>query len=85
MPSSRMNRQAPMTVWLPLLTELKTMLYVVLRASGITRAELARRLGWHREQVDRLFRLDHASKLDQIEAAFQALEKHLDVRVRELA
>jgi hypothetical protein len=27
-----------------------------------------RRLGWNRESVDRLFRLDHASRLDQIEA-----------------
>jgi hypothetical protein len=27
-----------------------------------------RRLGWNRESVDRLFRLDHASRLDQIKA-----------------
>src|SRR3954466_2870553 len=34
---------------LPALTALKVELYRQLRASGITRAELARRLGWKRE------------------------------------
>jgi len=60
-------------------TELKVSLYRTLRQLGVTRAELARRLGWHREQVDRLFRLDHASRLDQIEAAFEALGFRLDL------
>jgi antitoxin HicB len=60
-------------VSLPLLTELKTELYRACRAQGVIRAELARRLDWNRESVDRLFRLDHASRLEQIEAAFRAL------------
>lgn len=72
-------------VKLPALTALKAQLYIVLRESGITRAELARRLGWHREQVDRLFRLDHASRLDRLEAAFNALQRELDVRLLDAA
>ena len=60
-------------VSLPLLTELKVGLYAACRAQAVTRAELVRRLGWNRESVDRLFRLDHASKLSQIEAAYRAL------------
>jgi antitoxin HicB len=68
-------------VKLPTMTALKLQLYVVLRESSTTRAELARRLGWHREQVDRLFRLDHASRLDRLEAAFGALQRELDVGV----
>lgn len=68
-------------VKLPLMTALKVDLYQALRASGTTRAALARSLGWHREQVDRLFRLDHASRLDQIEAAFRALHLDVDLRV----
>lgn len=48
---------------------------------GVKKAELARRLGWHMPQVDRLFDLRHASRLDQIEAAARALGKHLEVRV----
>lgn len=58
-------------------TLLKLGLYNSLRLQGLTRAELARRLGWHREQVDRLFRLDHASKLDQLDAAFHALGEEI--------
>ena len=48
-------------------------LYMICSRRGVSRAELARRLEWHREQVDRLFRLDHKSRLDQMEAAFVAL------------
>jgi antitoxin HicB len=72
-------------VRLPLMTELKVSLYHALRHSDITRAELMRRLKWNRESVDRLFRLDHASRLDQLEAAFHALGKDIDVRIKEPA
>ena len=60
-------------------TTFKISLYRTLGQTGVTRAELARRLGWHREQVDRLFRLDHASRLDQLEAAFNALGFRIDL------
>jgi antitoxin HicB len=40
-----------------------------------------RRLGWNRESVDHLFRLDHASRLDQLEAAFKALGRSVDVSI----
>jgi len=56
---------------------------MVLRESDTTQAELSRRLGWHREKVDRLFRLDHASKLDRLEAAFRALQYELDLDIHE--
>lgn len=49
---------------------------------GIKKAELARRLGWHTPQVDRLFDLEHASRFDQIEAAARALGRSLEVKVR---
>ncbi len=70
-------------VKLPLLTELKIGLYVAARDRDVTRAELARRLGWNRESVDRLFRLDHLSRLGQVEDAYRALG--LSLRVEALA
>lgn len=73
------------TVALPLLTALKLNLYWALRNSGITRAELTRRLGWNRESVDRLFRLDHKSRLEQVESAFAALGRVVDLEIREAA
>ncbi|HWG05850.1 MAG TPA: type II toxin-antitoxin system HicB family antitoxin, partial [Beijerinckiaceae bacterium] len=36
---------------LPLMTSLKVQLYCLLRERGVTRADLARSLNWHREQV----------------------------------
>jgi antitoxin HicB len=60
-------------VEVPLMVYIKSALYMFCRVKGISRAELARSLKWHREQVDRLFRLDHKSQLDQLEAAFKAI------------
>lgn len=70
-------------VLLPPMTTLKVELYWALREAGITRAELGRRLNWKRESVDRLFRIDHTSKLAQIEQAARALKKDIDVRIVE--
>ena len=55
--------------------------YQAMTEQGIKKAELARRLGWHMPQVDRLFDLRHASKLDQIEAAAIVLGRHIEVTV----
>lgn len=55
--------------------------YQAMTEQGIKKAELARRLGWHMPQVDRLFDLRHASRLDQIEAAARVLGRQLEVRV----
>lgn len=68
-----------------LLTELKVKLHNAMVGSGLTRADLQRRLSWQRESVDRLFRLRHNSRLDQIQAAFEALGKGVDVDIRDAA
>ncbi|MGO8737746.1 type II toxin-antitoxin system HicB family antitoxin [Rhodoblastus sp.] len=68
---------------LPILTALKVGLYRALQEEKITRAELQRRLHWpHREQVDRLFRQDHASQFPQIEAAFRALHRSHEISIK---
>lgn len=55
--------------------------YQAMTEQGIKKAELARRLGWHVPQVDRLFDLKHASRFDQLEAAARALGRTIEVRV----
>ena len=55
--------------------------YQAMTDQGIKKAELARRLGWHMPQIDRLFDLRHASKFDQIEAAANVLGKRVRVEV----
>lgn len=54
-------------------------LYQAMTEQNIRKAELARRLGWHVPQVDRLFDLRHASKFDQIEAAARVLGRSVQV------
>jgi antitoxin HicB len=72
-------------VGLSALQSAKAELYMAFRASGIRKAELARRLGIPKTTVDRLFDLDHRSRLDQLEAAFAALGKRLAVEIRNAA
>lgn len=82
--AGRLKRNEAM-VRLPALSALKLELFWALRDAGITRAELGRRLRWNRESIDRLFRLDHASRLDQIEAALRALGRYVSVSVEKAA
>src|SRR5215470_12572403 len=53
--------------------------YRALREAGISKAELARRIGVAPQQAQRLFDIHHASRLDQIDAALAALGRHLVV------
>lgn len=55
--------------------------YKAMTEQGVKKAELARRLGWHMPQVDRLFDLRHASRMDQIEAAAAALGRRIEITV----
>ena len=55
--------------------------YQAMTEQGIKESELARRLGWHMPQIDRLFDLRHASKLDQIEAAASVLGKRVKLQI----
>jgi antitoxin HicB len=64
---------------LPTLTSVKVMLYQGMREQGIGKAELARRLGWHLPQVDRVLDVQHRSGLDQMEAALGAIGRRLHV------
>jgi|SRR5579883_2706627 len=70
-------------VTLPALSEAKLALYEAMRASRVSKAELARRLNCHLPQVDRRLDLMHHSRLDQLEAAFGVLGKVLSNEIRE--
>lgn len=70
---------------LPALAEAKIGLYRSMRAKNVRKADLARRIGWQKSQVDRLLDLKHASRLDQIETALKALDKRLTVQVEDAA
>jgi antitoxin HicB len=81
LPIASKPRKGQKTVRPSALEYAKLGVYQTMMEQGIKKAELARRLGWHTPQVDRLFDLRHASKLDQIEAAANALGKHVRVEI----
>ena len=76
---------SPWIVRLPPLTIAKVELYRAVRAAGVSKAELGRRLGWHGPQVDRLFDLNHRSAIEHIDQALRVIGKRLDVSVRDAA
>ena len=64
---------------LPTLTSVKLMLYRGMREKAVGKAELARCLGWHLPQVDRVLDVQHKSRLDMIDAALGAIGQRLHV------
>jgi antitoxin HicB len=70
---------------LPALAVAKVELYRAFLASGIRKAELARRLGTSKGNIDRLFDLHHSTRIEQLEAAFRTIGKRMDIEIREAA
>lgn len=68
-----------LTVTLPALSEAKVLLWNEMFKQKLRKADLARLLNVHTPQIDRLFDLHHASKLDFVEQAAKALGKTLAV------
>jgi antitoxin HicB len=77
LPSSPEVDDSRPLVALPALTAAKLEAYRAMRAAGISKRQLAERLGWQPSQVTQLFDGRHASRLDQIEAALAALGRRL--------
>jgi len=72
-------------VRVPALSEAKFGLYSALRASGVRKIDLARRLKCSPSQIDRLLDITHHSRLDQIEAAFAVIGKRLAIEIQDAA
>lgn len=59
----------------------KLAVYQAMREENMRKSELARMLGWHMPQVDRLLDIRHASKLSAVESALAALGRDLWVGI----
>jgi antitoxin HicB len=66
-------------VGLPALTAAKFELYRAMRAEGLSKDELALRLGWSPSQITRLFDGRQTVRIDHVEAALAALGRRLVV------
>ena len=82
LPRPSKPRRGQRTVRPSALEGAKLGVYQAMTEQGVRKAELARRLGWHLPQVDRLFDLTHASRFEHIEAAARALGRTIGVQVR---
>ena len=72
-------------VTLPALSAAKIELYRAMRAEGVGKAALAKRLGVALPQIDRMLDLRHSSRLDAIERAFASLGRSMTIVVKSAA
>jgi antitoxin HicB len=82
-PSKARRRQR--TVTPSALAVLKLSIYSAMMSDKVRKTELARRLGMHLMQIDRLLDLHHASRIDQLELALRALNREVSIRVHATA
>jgi antitoxin HicB len=83
--ASRLRGRKYRLIRLPAMQAAKAELYRQFRASGLRKIDLASRMGIPKTVVDRLFDLDHHTRMNQIEAAFEALGKRIGIVVEDAA
>ncbi len=66
-------------VTLPALVALKVALYQGMREQGLTKADLARRLNWHYQQVDSALDFQRGSTVQILETALKAVNRQIIV------
>jgi antitoxin HicB len=84
-PSPSTRKRGQHLVALPAIVAAKLALYRAMLESRTRKADLARKLGVHAPQIDRLLDLDHESRLDQIENAARALGREMHIELRPAA
>jgi|ERR1700722_5811751 hypothetical protein len=72
-------------IQLPALASMKVELYRELKRSGMRKAELARRLKTSRGNIERLFDLQHSTRVELLESAFGILGRRLSIGVEKAA
>ncbi len=68
-------------VSLPIQSEMKLRLYQSMWLEGVKKADLARKMNLHRQEIDRLLDFNHATNLTKLEQAFAVLGKSLNIEV----
>ena len=81
-PLSSKVKRGQLSVNLPATAAAKAMLHNELLASGVKKAELARRMNIAAPNIERLFQARHATRFDTLEAAFAALGRRLEITIR---
>lgn len=79
-PSEAVSNQVPVPV--PSIVAAKLALYTAMRSQGVTKVELARRLGVSEAAARKLANPEHNSRMGQLQRALRALGLTLTVEVR---
>lgn len=80
-PAPSVARPGQRVVPVPAQTAVKAALYLALREAGLSKVELAARLGCDEKEVRRLLDPRHPSKLPRLQVALSALGKRLAFRL----
>ena len=81
LPRPSVPRKGQFVVRPPALSCMKLAVYSAMVMQQVRKTDLARRLGWHLMQVDRLLDLRHSSRVDQLETALVSLGRQLSIGV----
>lgn len=81
LPVPRRPKRGQAVVRPSVLESAKLMIYSEMLTQGVRKSELARRLGWHMPQVDRLLDLNHASRMEHLESAARSLGREIRLSV----
>lgn len=71
-------------VTLPVQAEVKVLLYQQMWKSGVRKADLARKMDLHRQEIDRLLDLNHATSIAKLEKAFSVLGKSINIKISDV-
>ena len=69
---------------LPVQAEVKVLLYQQMWKSGVRKADLARKMDLHRQEIDRLLDLNHATSIAKLEKAFSVLGKSINIVISDV-
>ncbi len=83
-PRASAPRKGQVLVRAPMLARMKLAVYQAMIEKKVRKTELARRMGWHLMQVDRLLDLRHSTRVNDIEAALGALDRAFDLEIDDL-
>ena len=79
LPVAAKPRRGEIVISTPAATAAKAVLYDAMREAGISKSELAHRLGVDEKEVRRMLDAGHGTKLPRIAKAVEALGRHLHI------
>jgi antitoxin HicB len=82
-PKPSKGKASDLRVALPVQAEVKVLLYQQMWKSGVRKADLARKMDLHRQEIDRLLDLNHATSIAKLERAFSVLGKSIDIVIKD--